>query len=81
MAKKGMGIIYTNDCYNQIVIHNKKYKSKILKSYYDKHHNKLDKIATKIIKKYNKCIIVDFHSFSDEMVKRLFNIKIIQIYA
>ena len=75
MAKKGMGIIYTNDCYNQIVIHNKKYKNKILKSYYDKHHNKLDKIALKIIKKYNKCIIVDFHSFSDEMVKKLFNIK------
>lgn len=74
MSKKGMGIIYTKDCDNTIAIPNKKYKSKILKSHYDKHHNKLDKIVTNLLKKYNKCIIIDFHSFSDEMVKKLFNI-------
>ena len=47
----------------------------ILKSYYDKHHNKLDKIVTNLLKKYNKCIIIDFHSFSDEMIKKLFDIN------
>lgn len=49
MAKKGIGVIYTNDCDNIINIPNQKYKRKIIKSYYDKHHNKLDKIVTNIL--------------------------------
>jgi len=73
MSKKGMGVIYTNDCDNIITKPNKKYKRQILKSYYDKHQNKLDKRVANILKKYNKCIIIDFHSFSDEMVKKLFD--------
>ena len=75
MSKKGMGVIYTNDCNNVITIPNKKYKKKIIKSYYDKHHNKLNKMVTEIIKKHHKCIIVDFHSYSDEVVEKLFNSK------
>ncbi|MBQ8219073.1 MAG: N-formylglutamate amidohydrolase [Bacilli bacterium] len=75
MSKKGMGVIYTNDCDNTIAIPNEKYKRKVLKSYYDKHHNKLDKIVTNFLKKYNKCIIIDFHSFSDDMIEKLFNTK------
>ena len=74
MSKKGMGVIYTRDCDNTIAIPNKKYKRTILKSYYDKHHNKLDKMVTNLLKKYNRCIIIDFHSFSDEMVEKLFDI-------
>ena len=73
MAKKGMGVVYTNDCDGIIAIPNYKYKRTVINSYYDKHHNKLDKIITNILKKHNKCIIVDLHSFSDEMVKKLFN--------
>ena len=75
MSKKGMGVIYTNDCDNKIAYPNKKYKNIVYKSYYDKHHNKLDKMVTNLLKKYNKCIIIDFHSFSDEMVKKVFNIN------
>ena len=75
LSRKGMGVIYTNDCDNIITIPNKKYKRKIIKSYYDKYHNKLDKMVTQIIKKYNKCIIIDFHSYSDEMVDKLLNAK------
>lgn len=75
MFRKGMGVIYTNDCDNIITIPNKKYKRKIIKSYYDKYHNKLDKMVTQIIKKYNKCIIIDFHSFSNEMVGKILNAK------
>lgn len=73
MSKKGMGIIYTNDCNNLIAIPNKKYRSIVLKSYYDKHHNKLDKIVTNILNKHNKCLIIDIHSFSDEMTQKLLN--------
>ncbi len=74
MSKKGMGAIYTNDCDYVIATPTKKYKKKVLQSYYDTHHNKLDKMVTNILKKYNKCMIIDFHSFSDEMVKTLFHI-------
>lgn len=73
MSKKGMGVIYTNDCDTTIVIPNKKYKRIVLKSYYDKHHNKLDKTVTNILKKHKNCVIVDFHSFSYEMARKLFD--------
>ena len=73
MAKKGMGVIYTKDCENTITIPNKKYKNIIIKSYYNKHHNKLNKISTNILNKNGKCIIIDLHSYSDEMVKKLFS--------
>lgn len=74
MSEKGMGVIYTNDCFEQITMPNKKYEKTIIKSYYDKHHKKLDKITTQMLNK-DKCIIIDFHSFSDEMVYKLLNIK------
>ena len=74
MSKKGMGTIYINDCDNIITMPNKCYKRKVWTSYYNKYHNKLDKIVTNSLKKYKKCIIIDFHSYSDEMVKKLFNI-------
>ena len=73
MSKKGMGAIYTNDCDNKITIPNKRYKRRIIKSYYIKHHNKIDKSVSKILKKYNKCIIIDLHSFSDAMTEKFFN--------
>ncbi len=73
MAKKGMGVIHTRDCENIITIPNQKYKNIVMKSYYNKHHNKLDKISTKILNQYGKCIIVDFHSYSDDMVEKLFS--------
>lgn len=74
MSKKGMGVIYTKD-YDDVILTlpTKKYKTRIIKSYYDKYHNKLDKIVTNILNKYHKCIIIDFHSYSDIMVNRLFN--------
>lgn len=74
MFMLGMGVIYTNDCDNQITIPTKKYKRKIIKNYYDKYHSKLNKIVSDMLRKYNKCLIIDLHSFSDEIVKKLFNI-------
>lgn len=73
MSEKGMGIVYTRDCDEEITTPNKQYKRKVIKSYYDKFHKKLDKLTTNILKKYGKCMIVDLHSYSDERVKKLFN--------
>lgn len=73
MSSKGMGVIYTKDCDGiRISKPDNKYKRKVMKSYYDKHHNKLDKIVVNKVKKYGKCIVIDFHSYSDDMVKKLF---------
>lgn len=74
MADKGMGVIYTKDLYNTITHPTKDYKDKIIKSYYDKYHNKVDKRITEILNKHYRCIIIDFHSYSDEQVLKLFNI-------
>lgn len=73
MSEKGMGVIYARDCDNIIAIPDKKYKKTVITSYYDKHHDKLDKMTSDILNKYGKCIIIDLHSYSDEMVEKLFD--------
>ena len=75
MNKYGMGFIYENDCDNKITIINNKYKNIVTKSYYDKHHNKLDKLTSNIINKHGKCIMIDLHSYSDKMVYSIFKLK------
>lgn len=73
MFKKGMGVIYTKTSTGKLFLnYNEEYKELVIKKYYDKHHNKLNKITNRIINKHNKCIIVDLHSFSDKLV---YNIK------
>lgn len=72
MSKRGMGVIYTKDCDSVITNIDKKYRNKVIKSYYKKHHDKLDKVISNIMNKYNRCIIIDLHSFSDDMVFKLF---------
>lgn len=75
MSSKGMGVIYTHDCDEVIALPNRKYKKTVIKSYYDKHHNKLDKTVSKVLNKNGKCILIDLHSYSDEMVFKLFGKK------
>jgi len=52
MFKKGMGVIYTRNLEQEITQPSPKYKSNIIKLYYDKHHQKLDKRVTEILNKY-----------------------------
>lgn len=74
MNKYGMGVVYCKDSNNEKFIdYDDKYKNKIINKYYNKYHNKLDNLVSSIIKKYNKCLIVDLHSFSDEFVKKVLN--------
>lgn len=77
-----MGVIYTRDLYgNFIAFPNQSYKEKILKSYYDRYHHKLNKEVTNKINQYHKCLIIDFHSYSDEMVKSIFLLLIVVIFV
>ncbi len=74
MSKYGMGVVYEKDSNNNKFINiDKKYKDKIIKKYYDKHHNKFNKLVNKILNKYNSCLIIDFHSYSDLFVEKVLN--------
>lgn len=73
MSKYGEGVVYTH-LYDGTLfhIHNDKYRNNVLK-YYDKYHNKLDKIAKKLLKKDDTLLILDCHSFSDKMASHFFD--------
>lgn len=73
MNKYGMGYIYTktSEGKNMFDYPSNEHK-KIIDKIYDEHHNQLDNITTNILQKYEECIIIDLHSYSDEQVFRLF---------
>ncbi len=76
MNKKGMGIVYTKTSKNITFANvNDIYKEKVINEYYNKHHKLLNETTKKIIDKYNECLIVDLHSFSDELVYDIKKIK------
>lgn len=75
MAKFGMGAIYTrNSNGNKLINADDMYKEKVLSKYYDSHHNKMDNLITKILKKKKECYIIDLHSFSDYQAQKMFNV-------
>ena len=74
MYKYGMGICYTKDNKgNTFIKHKKGYEENVIKNYYDKHHKKLDKLSKEKLRKYNTLYLFDFHSYSSNLVKDLFN--------
>lgn len=70
MSQVGMGTVYTHTCEGKLL---KQYsnddKNKILSLYYDPHHEKLTKLVEKSLSCYNKCLIIDGHSFSSRPSK------------
>ena len=75
MSKIGMGVIYTKDSNgNKIINVDSEYKNKIINTYYDKYHSKMDTLITRILKKEENCYIIDLHSFSDLQAKKTLNL-------
>ena len=72
MSKYGMGVIYEKT-YQGIKFKNidNDYKEKVISKYYDSHHKLIDDKVTEILSKYDKCYIIDLHSFSDKFVKEV----------
>lgn len=64
MSKKGMGAVYTHSSSGQLfrIVKN---RENILKEFYDPHHKKLSGTVKSTLEKYNSCLILDCHSFSD----------------
>lgn len=73
MSKLGMGAVYKKDSNQQIFIdYDESYKESILKSYYDVHHKMLEDKTDEVLNEHNECIIIDLHSYNDELVYKLF---------
>lgn len=65
MTKQGMWVCYTKTSdLKPLKKVNQLHKKNILEKYYDKHHIKFEKYVQKILKNYDKCLIIDAHSFS-----------------
>ncbi|MCI8778867.1 MAG: N-formylglutamate amidohydrolase [Bacilli bacterium] len=73
MNKFGMGYIYTKTSKGELMFNPSIDDRKKITDIYDTHHKLLDETVTNILELYQKCIIIDLHSYSTELVSRLFN--------
>jgi len=73
MNKYGMGYIYEYTSLKKKILEIDKLYKEYIDKIYERHHGKIHKRVTKILNKYNECILIDLHSYSDETVKRIFN--------
>ncbi len=64
MAKKGMGVIYTNAS-NGVTLReiNENNRNLLLETLYDPYHNAISNEVQKLLSKFGKCLIIDGHSF------------------
>lgn len=73
MSKLGMGAVYLKNSNGQFFRrYDENYREKILSEYYDSHHRLLESRTDEILSNCDICQIIDLHSFSDELVYKLF---------
>ena len=72
MNKYGMGYIYTKTSKGECMFQPTDEQRRIITDIYDTHHKNLDDRVTTILQEFGKCILIDLHSYSSELVKRLF---------
>jgi N-formylglutamate amidohydrolase len=74
MSKLGMGAIYTKTTKGDLLIKiDDEYREFVLSNFYDKHHKELENKTEEILNKFGKCINIDGHSFSKELVNTIRN--------
>lgn len=72
MSRVGMGAIYTKTSNgDELIEYDDAYKSRILSEFYDVYHKKFENTTNKVLKEYGRCVIIDCHSFSTELLRRL----------
>jgi len=64
-TKYKLGWFYENAILEKKPLRTIKNKDKI-RTYFDEHHQKLNKLTEEKLELYNRCTIIDCHSFSDE---------------
>ena len=72
MNRLGMGYIYTHDTKGREIFRPSAEHRAAVDRIYAAHHSELDDRVSGILKEYGSCVIIDLHSYSDEMVQRLF---------
>lgn len=72
MNKYGMGYIYTRTSLGEEMFCPSLEDRETITRIYDMHHESLDEMVSHILSEYNKCVIIDLHSYSDMIVERLF---------
>lgn len=73
MAKLGMGAVYTHlpggVRYRNMTPSR---REAILKKAYEPHHAQLSALSREIVAEHGSCMVIDLHSYSDELVQKLF---------
>lgn len=75
MYQYGMGYIYTKTSKGESMFSPNPEHRKIITDIYDQYHKCLDDAVTTILEEYHQCILIDLHSYSAELVSRLFQYK------
>lgn len=77
MAAKGMGVVYTHGLDGKRIKEVPDYhKEEILTSYYDCHHKRLEAEVQRRLDTFNRCLIIDGHSFYESPLPYEYNQKI-----
>ena len=74
MSKYGMGAVYTHFDTGEIMrTVTSSLRNKIMLEYYYNHHNKFTLAVSKELEKFDKCLIVDCHSYPSKPITRDLN--------
>ena len=65
MSKYGQGVYYTK--FNDNTLINRNDSKDTIKMIYDNHHEKLNDLSNYLTKQYGNCLIIDCHSFNDNI--------------
>ena len=69
-AKKGQGLMYTHTIFGvPMREYDLALRDKILREFYDPHHARLTAAVDEVLAKYGKCLIIDGHSFPEEIFR------------
>jgi hypothetical protein cdivTM_03523 len=73
MARLGMGAVYTHlpggAQYRQVTSER---REEIIRQAYEPHHVQLNKLSQKIVAQYGSCMMIDLHSYSNDLVRKVF---------
>ena len=70
-AKWGQGLMYTRTYFGRrLRRYDATLREKILREFYDPHHQSLTDAVESALKRYGKCLIIDGHSFNSRMIVR-----------
>ena len=68
-AKKGFGLFYTHLLNGRrIRFASAEMRNRVIREIYDPHHTKLTNVVNESIQHFGRCVIVDCHSFCDDII-------------